>query len=163
MASQNDPHYVLYVFPFSLYSIMVRFTLALGNTYYKPSRGLVVENRLVNLHEDEEMTEWYLKINPKGQVPAMTANVLPSPMPDSLDMSYHFVEHYYPGLLPEAHRQLIQDLLSKIHDIEGSSLTIKEPRKELTIEVPNPGLDELLARTDISNEYRRALEYKKEL
>lgn len=163
MASEQEPHYVLYIFPFSLYSIMVRFTIALGNTYHKTSRVPVVENRLVNLHDDEEMTEWYLKINPKGQVPAMTANVLASPMPDSLDMSYHFVEQYYPGLLPEVHREIIQDLLSRVHAIEGSSLTIKEPRQELTVEVPNPGLDVLLARTDISDEYRRALEYKKSL
>ena len=163
MASSEDARYVLYVFPFSLYSIMVRFTIALGRDYHKAIKAPVIENRLVNLHEDEELTEWFLKINPKGQVPAMTSNVLASPLPDSLAMSYHFCEHHYPGLLPEAHRQVIQDLLSKVHDIEGSSLSVKNPRKELTVEVPNPGLDKLLERADISEEYRRALESKKRL
>lgn len=66
--------YYLYVFPFSLYSIMARLTYAFGQTETKPNserRGeqMRLVNKLVNLHRNENIAEQYLlSINPKGQV-----------------------------------------------------------------------------------------------
>jgi hypothetical protein len=59
----------LYYFPFSLYSIMVRFTAALGAKSGEATTPIHVEHQLVNLHRDENIAESYLlSINPKGQV-----------------------------------------------------------------------------------------------
>lgn len=159
-------HYTLHMFPFSLYSIMVRLTLALGSTYHgesPPSLLPKVDLKLVNLHRDMEMEEEYLRINPKGQVPALTSEGRET-LTDSLDISYHFCREYFPKMLPELHKDKIMDLLAKLHAISGPSLSVKD--KEMTqksgVEWPNPQLYKLLARDDISDEYRRALEFKKQ-
>ncbi|KAL1864154.1 hypothetical protein VTK73DRAFT_6152 [Phialemonium thermophilum] len=157
-------HYVLYVFPFSLYSIMARLTAALGAAYHAPpSRPLSIELLLVNLHRDEELAEAYLtQINPKGQVPAMTSDSLPAPLTDSRDISFWFAEEHYPGLLPDPHRPEIETLLADLHAVQAASLSVKEPSEDLQVQVPNPGLDKLLARDDLSPAYKEALRLKKQ-
>lgn len=62
--------YVLHNQPFSLFSMMVRFTYALGRTSADPATvGVHLENKLVDHHRDENLAEDYLlNINPKGQV-----------------------------------------------------------------------------------------------
>lgn len=160
-----DTHYVLYIFPFSLYSIMARFTAALGAAYHAPPGHSTprIELRLVNLHTDEEMEEEYLlRVNSKGQVPAMSSSALPATLTDSLDISYWLANEHYPGLLPDAHRTEIVELLGELHAIQAQSLSVKKVREGYEVEFPNPKLDEHLARDDISDSYRQALKYKKE-
>lgn len=67
-ASSSD--YYLHVFPFSLYSIMARLTLAFGQHAPSPiASPLSVRLKLVNLHREEHISEAYLtEVNPKGQV-----------------------------------------------------------------------------------------------
>lgn len=62
--------YVLHNQPFSLFSMMVRFTYALGRSSADPTTaGVHLENKLVDHHRDENLAEDYLlNINPKGQV-----------------------------------------------------------------------------------------------
>lgn len=62
--------YTLHNQPFSLFSMMVRFTYALGRSSADPNTaGVHLENKLVDHHRDENLAEEYLlKINPKGQV-----------------------------------------------------------------------------------------------
>jgi len=160
-----DAHYVLYIFPFSLYSIMARFTATLGATYHSlpgpPTPR--IELKLVNLHTDEEMEEEYLlQVNPKGQVPAMSSSALPATLTDSLDISYWLANEHYPGLLPDTHRSEIEELLGELHAIQAQSLSVKKVREGYDVEFPNPKLEEHLARDDISERYREALKYKKE-
>lgn len=145
---------------------MVRLTLALGRRYHGESSSSLlpqVNLKLVNLHRDMEMEEEYLRINPKGQVPALTLEGR-EPLTDSLDISYFFCRKYLPKMLPELHKDRIQELLTKLHDISGPSLSVKEESitEELMVEWPNPQLYKLLARNDISDDYRRALEFKKQ-
>jgi glutathione S-transferase len=57
----------LYHFPFSLFSIMVRYAIALRGE--SDGQEVEVEERVVNLNKNEHLSEWYLtEINPKGQV-----------------------------------------------------------------------------------------------
>lgn len=59
----------MYIFPFSLYSIMARFTAALGASAGQATRPITIEHQLVNLHRNGNISEWYLlNVNPKGQV-----------------------------------------------------------------------------------------------
>lgn len=62
--------YTLHNQPFSLFSIMVRFTYVLGRSSADPATaGVHIENKLVDHHRDENLGEDYLlKVNPKGQV-----------------------------------------------------------------------------------------------
>ncbi|KAG8421636.1 hypothetical protein J3458_003500 [Metarhizium acridum] len=70
-------HYTLHMFPFSLYSIMSRFTYILGKSHLPTDAPLIHQSRLdlklVNLHRYGNISEEYPKINPKGQVPALCA------------------------------------------------------------------------------------------
>ena len=59
--------HTLYYSPFSLYSILVRFAFQLGQSL-KPETSPTVRLRLVNLQEDDNLTEEYLTVSPKGQV-----------------------------------------------------------------------------------------------
>lgn len=69
-ADNNEPSaYTLHMFPFSLYSIMVIYTYVLGNEGSENGGGIILSNKVVNLHRDENVSEEYLaKINPKGLV-----------------------------------------------------------------------------------------------
>ena len=65
----GDAGYHLHVFPFSLYSIMARFTHSLGRVTSSNSGSIVIKLELVNLHKDENIAEGYLRsVNPNGQV-----------------------------------------------------------------------------------------------
>ena len=185
-AAASSNSYALHIFPFSLYSIIARFTYALGrkSASNTGNGGVKIENKLVNLHRDENIAEEYLlMVNPKGQVcntplcpsmltrdelqlrqsrqvPALTGGSLPSPLTDSLDISY-WLCIYYPHLLPAVHESTIRSMLSQLHDIQALSLTI---RKEYWADgVPAPSVDALLSKTDISTAYRHALEFKRNL
>jgi hypothetical protein len=61
--------YTLYHFPFSLFSIMVRYAVALRGEPGDENQRMEISQKTVNLHRDENLSEWYLtKVNPKGQV-----------------------------------------------------------------------------------------------
>ncbi|KAH6644959.1 hypothetical protein BKA67DRAFT_586560 [Truncatella angustata] len=154
-------HCTMYIFPFSLYSIMAKFTAALGPFTKEETLPLSVEYRLVNLHRGENLSEAYLMLNPKGQVPSMSVQGRPEALTNSQAISYWFCE-LYPKLLPKAHREVIEVLLGQLHSIEGLSLSAPRPEDPQEDNV-DPACDNLLARTGISDEYRRALEYKKEV
>lgn len=162
----SDLHFTLYVFPFSLYSIIARFTISLASHYHEGPQGLPkITHKLVNLHRDENLEEWYLiTINPQGQVPVLVSESdafsRVSKIAGSLAISRFFCGLYFPKMIPEEHRVTIEDCLEKIHAIVALSLSVKDPDEDDKIEIRNKNLDELLARKDISTTYRRVLEYK---
>ncbi|KAI1840459.1 hypothetical protein JX266_013343 [Neoarthrinium moseri] len=140
---------------------MARLTATLGPVSGPPTKAVAIEHKLLDLNRDENITEWYLKINPKGQAPAMTVQGRPAPLTDSRDISYWFCE-IWPNLLPKNHEGKIHDLLAQLHAIEGISLSVprpEQPNKDLL----NKDCDKILARTDISDTYRRAVEYKRQV
>ncbi|KAJ3497129.1 hypothetical protein NLG97_g2140 [Lecanicillium saksenae] len=152
--------YTLHMFPFSLYSIMVMYTYVLGKDVSDGLGGVAISNKLVNLHRDENIDEDYLKrVNPKGLVPTLTGGSLTEPLPESLAISYWLSSHY-PRLLPEAREKDIRQLLSDIHSIQGMCLSVERGTR---MEKVPCDADEPLQRTDLSPEYRQALEYKQRI
>ncbi|KAJ6789437.1 hypothetical protein PWT90_00238 [Aphanocladium album] len=139
---------------------MVMYTYVLGKELSDGEAGVSISNKLVNLHRDENIHEEYLKkINPKGLVPTLTGGSLTEPLPESLAISYWLSSHY-PRLLPVAKEQSIRKLLNDIHSIQGMCLSVaKGTRMD---KVPCDA-DEPLQRTDLSSEYRQALEYKQKI
>lgn len=163
MTELNSAEYTLYSFPFSLYSMMARHTAQLGPTTYgsKPPQKITLS--FVHHRKNEALEENYLlKVNPKGQVPAMTGNTLEQPLTDSRSISLHLAEKHYPAMLPAEHTAVIWDLLERIHAISGLSLSNKNPAVELVQHNPSP-VEDILKKTDLSPEYRMALHAKLEL
>lgn len=173
IASANQPqpsleglHFTLYAFPFSLYSIMARFTISLGSHYHEGPQGLPrITYKLVNLHRNEILEEWYLTtVNPKGQVPVLFTQRNADPhiakTVGSLAISNFLCMGYFPTMIPDEHRAIIDDSLNKIHAIEALSLSVKDPDEDDKVEIRNTKLEELIARNDISASYRWALDYK---
>lgn len=155
----DNAEYTLYSSPFSLYSMMARHTVQLGPTtpHARPPRKITLS--FVNHSINENLNEDYLRVNPKGQVPAMTGTVLEQPLTDSCAISLHLAEKHYPAMLPVEHAAVIRDLLQRIHDIYGLSFSNKNPTAEMTQHNPSP-VEGILQRTDLSPEYRVALEAK---
>lgn len=90
----------------------------------------------------------------------MTGDMLPSPLTDSLDISYHMCK-YYPHLLPLSHESVIRSTLSQLHQIHALPLSV--PREECGNKIRCEAVDELLGKTDTSLEYRQALEFKRKM
>ncbi|KAK8075845.1 hypothetical protein PG997_010508 [Apiospora hydei] len=156
----GNAEYTLYSAPFSLYSMMARHTALLGPTTANARSPKQVTLRFVHHKKDENLAEDYLvHINPKGQVPAMTGGPLQQPLTDSISITLYLAETHYPAMLPAAHAGVIRDLLGRFHAIPGLSFTNKNPTKEMTQRNPSP-VEEILKRTDLSPEYRKALEGK---
>ena len=165
MADAEDASYVLYVFPFSLYSLMVRFTVSLG-TAAAPGDAShpIIERRLVNLHRDDNVAEWYLtRISSKGQVPALVGGRLSAPLTESLAISRWLCEYHFTGLMPPRFRETMDDLMGRLHEISGMSLSVTASADEFPEGIPIASVDERLSQDDVSPEYRAALEAKKAL
>ncbi|KAI1097134.1 hypothetical protein F4804DRAFT_328522 [Jackrogersella minutella] len=78
-------------------------------------------------------------------------------MDESVDISY-YVADWYPSLLPPQHKQVIEELMNELHEISYRLLTFGTTPK-----YPHIALDwmrEQINRANISEEYRKALEYK---
>lgn len=74
-----------------------------------------------------------------------------APIPESVDITLYIAETY-PDLLPN---EQVRVLLEELHTVNYFSLSFAgRPR------TPKDGLLQLLARQDISDRYRKALEYK---
>ncbi|GAM42917.1 hypothetical protein TCE0_044f17315 [Talaromyces pinophilus] len=159
MANLENAEYTLYSSPFSLYSMMARHTIQLGraSSNARPPKSITLH--FINHRKDKNLEEEYLKINPKGQVPAMTGNVLEQPLTDSISISLYLAENHYPALLPAEHAAVIKDLLQRFHSIYGQSFSNPNPTAEMKQYNPSP-VEDLLKRTDISPEYRKLLEGK---
>ncbi|KAG8158127.1 hypothetical protein KVR01_011888 [Diaporthe batatas] len=160
--------YTLHNQPFSLFSMMVRFTYVLGRSSAdNATDGVNIEYKLVDHHRYENLGEDYLiNVNPKGQVPTLTGPKLPAPLTDSVDISYWLSGHY-PKLLPPDLEPTIRDLFTKLHDIDIYCLCVRPesvPPEWRTSGVPPVSVDALLAKPDseISPEYRKALLKKRE-
>jgi glutathione S-transferase len=143
--------------------MMARHTVQLGPTTHNAMPPKSITLFFINHKAHENLNEEYLiKINPKGQVPAMTGNFLERPLTDSRSISLHLAEKHYPSMLPEKHAAVIRDLFERLHAVYGLSISNKNPTPEMTNYNPSP-VEKILERTDISPQYRAALEKKLDL
>lgn len=109
--------------------------------------------------EPEQLTEFYLcKVNPDGRVPALTNDkLLPQSLHETLDITWYLCD-WYPGFLPREHANEIRRLIEELHEINFPVLTFgPQDRHALDLDA---SVHEILRRDDISEEYRKALEYK---
>lgn len=155
MAAESD-FYTLHYFPFSLYSLMIRFGLVLGRRLNSDTAPKV-HIKLVNLHREENLSEEYLTlVNSRGQVPALTSRALATPLTDSRDISEWLCEQQ-PELVPDHYRATIQSIMDKLYSFHAMALTIG--REEKKHGIPNRAA-ELLEQKDLTEHHRRALELR---
>ena len=101
-----ENHHTLYYYPFSLYSLYVRYAIVLRGEPRTPGTVMTIEERLVDLQEEQQLEEDYLlKINPLGQVRGTPlsstysrSHVNPGPNPNlsHASQSYNRKSPHYP-------------------------------------------------------------------
>jgi hypothetical protein len=91
------------------------------------------------------------------QIPVLTSPSLPLPITESLEITQLLISSY-PSLCPKAHRETIRNLLDDLHNIEYLSLSV-DPA-QFPDGFVNEDLETLRKADGISEEYRRALEWK---
>ena len=101
-----ENHYTLYYYPFSLYSLYVRYAIVLRGEPRTPGSVMTIEERLVDLQEEQQLEgDYLLKINPLGQVRGTPlsstysrSHVNPGPNPNlsHASQSYNRKSPHYP-------------------------------------------------------------------
>jgi glutathione S-transferase len=93
----------------------------------------------------------------------MTSPELTEPITESLEITLHIAQ-FYPNLLPQQHKATILKLLEELHAIQPLSLSISPSNlNEESGDIPSTSFEKLLLSDDISPQYRKSLEYKREL
>ncbi|KAJ4535526.1 hypothetical protein HRR80_006004 [Exophiala dermatitidis] len=152
--------YTLYYNDYSICSIMVRYTISLCERLRKDC-PIQIEQRVIDIQHGGQLTEFYLcEVNPKGTVPVLTIPGAEAPLAESLDITYLLAQHY-PFLIPRELSDEIKSLLAELHNINYFSLsyTHKPQRAEDMVSNIQKRLDD----PDVSDRWRRALEYKLEM
>jgi glutathione S-transferase len=163
MASSKDlsTPFTLYAFQFSVRSIMIQLAYEMRGAPKAGHPDMILQRHYVNISPDggDQLTESYLcTINPKGAVPVLAnERVLDKPMAETVPISWYLCD-WYPSLLPKEHEGAIRELIEELHAINYHVLTfgLKSPIKAACLARGQ----EILAKTDVSAEYRRALEAK---
>ncbi|OAP54847.1 hypothetical protein AYL99_11295 [Fonsecaea erecta] len=157
--SPNGTPYTLYHNYYSICSIMMRYLMRIRGDPASPAVKMDVTEHNVDIFSEEQFSEDYLlKVNPNGQVPVLGSPVAFSfPLAQTTAISA-YVSERYPALLPKAHAETIEKSLKQMHDLNFFTLSfLKSPK--LASGFADVALKRL-ARNDISEEYRKALEYK---
>ncbi|PSS00688.1 hypothetical protein BD289DRAFT_19258 [Coniella lustricola] len=176
----SEPDYsapfTLYYGAFSLWSTMVRTTLAFRGAPLSSRPEMNLQKRVISIapSDPQHLSEEYLtKINPKGLVPALVGPPAFLPGSDSSDgtvgdpvgtlsesaaISY-FIAEWYPSLLPKEHEAEIRELMTTMRQINFAILTFG-----VNIQLPGMFLkviEKMVAQDDISAAWRERLEAKK--
>ncbi|KAH8556310.1 thioredoxin-like protein [Umbelopsis sp. PMI_123] len=152
---------VLYYKPSSVFSSMVRMVIA--------EKGIKdIEMRLIDLEHLENLSPEYIKINPKGQVPAYVTQ--DETLTESLDISMYLESHYSsPSLLPgeTLARSRVMAQLTSLYDIgylaiNYGVMTQEQAEKDrLTLEAGmNRNKDEVKRQIELHPELREQYEIR---
>lgn len=156
MTSQQ---HVLYYHPYSICSIMSRYALAIRGEPATPEEAITVKEQEIDIYASEQLTEEYLCIvNAKGQVPVLAPPAPASPISDSRKIAT-YLSSKYPQLGPGAHRDEIEGLLDDLHTLNFTSLSMQPGPGTARYNVLKEYIHDKL-QSDISDRYRKALEYK---
>jgi len=155
--------YTLYHNYYSICSIMIRYLLAVRGEPLDAASTMVVEEKAIDIFNEEQLAEDYLlHVNPRGQVPVLgNPAVFDFPLAQSAAITEHIASRH-PRLLPVAHKAEIIALVKEMHDtLNFFTLSfLKSPKLASGFKA---GAERLLARDDISKDYRAALEFKRDL
>lgn len=153
--------FTLYEADYSICAITVRITHAMRGEPRPdyPDMNWLTKTISISPENPEQLSEFYLcKVNTLGQVPVLVNDaLLPSPIPDSVSITWYLCE-WYPDLLPPQHAKKIKELIHELHQINIGALTTGGSSKYPTELLAKAR--ELLQQNDISNTYKSVLENK---
>lgn len=177
----DESQSILYHSAYSICSLMVRYTLALRGNPKDEHSALDVREVSVDLFKGENLTEEFLcDINKYGQVctdlhhyiaEKLTREPLQipvldvkkgTPIQDSLKIT-HFIAERYPNLIPDSHREEITALLKDLHEVNYFSLSFAKLGGAHVAAGLAAAVEKILQNPDISDRYRSALEFKREV
>jgi len=138
---------------------MMRYLVKVRGEPKDAASKMNVEEKLVDIFSEEQFSEFYLtKVNSNGQVPVLGSTVAFSfPLAQTSAISIYIAERH-PRLLPEDHAAEIKRLVKKMHELNFFTLSFRGSPK-LASGFSDAALRRLEDKT-ISDEYRKALEYK---
>ncbi|KAK3348582.1 hypothetical protein B0T25DRAFT_546009 [Lasiosphaeria hispida] len=165
-SDHSSERYTLHMFPFSLGSLMVKFTLVLGQKRARAADlpELTFHSKLVDLHRDDNIAEDFLKnINCCGEVPVLTGGVLPRPIWHAHDISAWLCHRFRLQHTSDSHVPTTMKLLRKLAVIQTLSLSGTSQQSLVRGDGSRSCqvVDALLKSTYISPGYRESLEWKK--
>ncbi|VUC33192.1 unnamed protein product [Clonostachys rosea] len=151
----DSPVYTLYHFPLSLYSLMVRLAFAFGEKL-NPENAPRIKLKLVNLLQQENLSEDFLTLNPKGQVPVLASPALSQPLTDSYEIA-KWLSLQQVDLIPEEHNVIITKIMDGLHGIHAEALALSPDICKDGI--PNQAAA-MLENSQLAASHRRRLEIK---
>ncbi|CAG9995849.1 unnamed protein product [Clonostachys byssicola] len=151
----DSPVYTLYHFPFSLYSLMVRLAFAFGEKL-SPENAPRIKLKLVNLHLQENLSEDFLILNPRGQVPVLASPALSEPLTESYEIA-KWLSLQQTDLIPEEHNVIITKIMNDLHEIHAQALALSPDICKDGI--PNQAAA-MLEQNKLTASHRRCLEIK---
>ncbi|KAL6857970.1 hypothetical protein ACO1O0_005416 [Amphichorda felina] len=140
----GEPLNTFYYSPFSLYSILVRFAFELGQSRY-PDTSPTVRLRLVNLQEEENLTEEYLTV----PVLSSASDYGPAQILEESRDILAWLCSIQPELLPGQHREDIEPLLEAFFAFHAKPLAVRAEERSGGI---SNRAAAMLERTDINPE-----------
>ncbi|KIV86884.1 hypothetical protein PV11_02466 [Exophiala sideris] len=159
MDDGQTSNYVLYYNQYSVCSLMVLYTLALKGDPKSPGNEINVQTKVVDIFHQEQLDEHFLcNINDHGQVPVLAHDSkLDRPIADSLEITYWLAARYS-QLIPAEHEHEIRQYLKDLHALNYFSLSF--PGRDEVAQGFENGVNRRLANPNISDQYRKALEFK---
>lgn len=156
--------FTLYYGTYSMYSTIVRTTLALRGPVRSDGRPeMTIEPHAIDITPGgaEQLSDTYLRtINPNGMVPALAnTSLFSQSLVESTSISWYIAE-WYPQLLPVEHENEIRELVGEMHQINAGVLTMGPGGQVFRLLLAKTR--ELVRQEGISEEYRRLLTMKEQ-
>ncbi|KAJ9608388.1 hypothetical protein H2200_007376 [Cladophialophora chaetospira] len=157
--TKRPSKFTLFYNPYSICSLQVLYTLALRGEPKDAESQMEVDPQIVDIFNMEQLSEEFLcEVNAEGQVPVLlSSTALESPMPDSLRMTL-YMSTRYPELIPAAQDPQIRKLLVELHALNYFSLSF--PTRPQIAKGFEAAILARLEQPDITDRYRKALEFK---
>ena len=158
--SKGTP-YTLYYNRYSIRSIQILYAIAIRGEPKDAQSVMDISLKEIDIMHGGQLSEQYLfEVNPNGQVPVLGSDaVFDFPLAQTVAISSYIAERY-PELKPAEHAEESSRLVHQMHEINFFTLSFKGT--EFGSTRPN-GILSRLEDKDISEKYRKALEYKLEL
>ncbi|KAH8820179.1 hypothetical protein F5884DRAFT_893113 [Xylogone sp. PMI_703] len=158
----NGVPYTLYYNPFSICSLMMRWLVVIRGEPKDEESRMDISIREIDIFHEEQFSEWYLcDVNPNGQVPVLGSEVaFDFPMAQTTAIS-EYIAARYPDLLPTQYAAKIHEMVHKMHEMNFFTLSFKGSPKLASGFADAASVR--LADKNISDRYRKALEYKLEI
>jgi hypothetical protein len=89
----------------------------------------------------------------------MTSAALPAPLTDSLDIAYWICEQV-PALLGGENQETIKSLVTRLHQFHAVPLSVSDEYRKKHVGGMPSDAEDVLKKPDLSESYRKALEFK---